>query len=67
MNIRATIDIETENSEILKEILIREPNIIAETDLLKINLSTESVSGLRSAVNSYINWIIESENLMETE
>ena len=67
MNIRATIDIETENSEILKEILIREPNIIAETDLLKIDLSTESVSGLRSAVNSYINWIIESENLMETE
>jgi Transcription factor Pcc1. len=68
MEIEATIDIETKNSELLKRIMVEEQdrgNVTAEADLLKINISTESISGLRAAVNSYINWLMSSEELME--
>ena len=70
MEIEATIDIETKNSELLKRIMVEEQdrgNVTAEADLLKINISTESISGLRAAANSYINWLMSSEELMETE
>jgi len=68
MEIEATIDIETKNSELLKRIMVEEQdrgNVTAEADLLKINISTESISGLRAAANSYINWLMSSEELME--
>jgi Transcription factor Pcc1. len=68
MEIEATIDIETKNSELLKRIMVEEQdrgNVTAEADLLKINISTETISGLRAAVNSYINWLMSSEELME--
>jgi len=68
MEIEATLDIETKNSELLKRIMVEEQdrgNVTAEADLLKINISTETISGLRAAVNSYINWLMSSEELME--
>jgi tRNA threonylcarbamoyladenosine modification (KEOPS) complex Pcc1 subunit len=70
MEIEATIDIETKNSELLKRIMVEEQdrgNVTAEADLLKINISTETISGLRAAVNSYINWLMSSEELIETK